>query len=233
MQQFKHILFYLQSLLGEAFSLLIALLSYPFPDRKIDTSREGPGVLCIHGYVHNTSPWRWFRYALQKRGIGPVNTVYYPSLLEDISAASHHIKEKIAFLEKTGQSVDLLIGHSEGGLVALEYALEHAPKGKTIFIIALGAPLQGTWLAKIALGPAGKQMLPRSAYLESLKKRLQTAHHIRFLALSSRVDGIIRPPENSIWKDFPHRTFDNLGHVQFLFSPKVVDACVAFLKEQK
>lgn len=229
----KRLLSLLKASVGELFSLLLALLFYLFPDRKLDKPRKGPGILLVHGYLHNTSPWRYFRYALQKRGIGTVNSVFYPSLLNDIPDSALRIKEKIAFLEQNGQTVDAIIGHSQGGLVALEYALELAPKGKTIMVIALGSPLQGTRLAKLALGPSASQILPHSLYLQGLKKKLQMAHHIRFLALASTNDGVILPNENSYWSDLPYQTFDGLGHVQFLFSPRVVDTCVNFLKKEK
>ena|GEM_PF-5533122 len=229
--RFKHAFHVLQATLGETLSLFASLLLYLFPDRPLDKPLPGPGVLLVHGYLHNTSPWRWFRRALHKRGVGSVNSVYYPSLLVDIPTASLSLKERIQALEKEGEPVEVLIGHSEGGLVALEYALEQAPKGRNITVIALGAPLNGTRMAKLPLGPGPKQMQINSPYLHNLKKRLQSAYHIRFLAISSSLDNVVRPTQNAIWPEFPHQTFDNLGHVQLLFSPKVVDACVHFLKQ--
>lgn len=230
---FKHPLAILHAALGEILSIFFSLLFYLFPDRKIDKSREGPGVLLVHGYLHNNSPWRWFRYALQKRAIGTVNSVNYPSMSSDIPEASHYLKNKIAFLEQNGQHVDVIIGHSEGGLVALEYALELAPKGHPITVITLGAPLRGTKLAKAPLGKATAQMQIDSPYLQSLKKRMLSAYHIRFIALYSTMDGVVLPQKNAFWPEFPHKAFDNLGHVQMLFSGKVVEACVDFLKERK
>lgn len=223
----------LQASIGEILSISASLSIYPFPDRKIDKAHPGPNVLLIHGYLHNTSPWGWFRSELQKSGMGSVNTVYYPSFCVGVLQASCYVQRKIDFLNNRGQFPDILIGHSVGGLVALEYALTYAPKDRIITVIALASPLEGTQLAKIAAGPIAEEILPHSPYLQSLHQRLKYAPHIRFLALSSAVDEIIRPPQNAIWIDFPYQVFPNLGHVQFLFSRNVVKTCVCFINSEK
>lgn len=215
--------------LGDLGALLKAIAAYPFCPKKLDLPRSGPDILCIHGHTHNDSPWRWLRKKLQKGGMGPVNTVYYPSFEVDIPESSLLIEQKI---QKIGRPVQILIGHSRGGLAALEYALEKAPKDRIILVITLGSPLQGTTLAEKGESRAVQQMAPHSPYLQSLWKRLQEAKHLRVLAIASMTDMVIRPPESALLPDIPYVTnvkFTRLGHLQMIYSKRVVKAILDYL----
>ena len=81
--------------------------------------------------MHNGSAWGSLRKHLHEEGLGPIDTVFYPSLFIDIPTSSLRVRDKVAEIKtQTGRDVDILIGHSEGGLVALEYALAHAPQDR-------------------------------------------------------------------------------------------------------
>jgi triacylglycerol lipase len=227
----KKVFHTLQALTGEVFALLRLLLLYPFTEKSIEKPRPGLNVLCVHGHLHNGSAWGALRRRLQKGGIGPVDTLSYPSLVLDIPQSGLRVRDRILEIKSaTGRDVEILIGHSEGGLVALEYALQFAPKGKITTVVTLGAPLQGTYLAKVGFGPAGKQMRLGSEYLKQLRERLANAPHVRLYSIASRVDGVIRPPASAVWPEYPHQFFDNLGHAQLLFSKKVADAILRYIR---
>lgn len=228
MKKFFH---YLSAFFGEGFALLRVALYYPFFDDKIDPDRPGVAVLCIHGLYHNGSAWGPLKHYLQNGGVGPVDTINYPSVVLDIPQSSQRIQERILQIKKeTGRNIDTLIGHSEGGLVALEYALELAPKDRITTVITLGAPLQGTHLAKLGIGPGAKQMRLNSEYLKKLRERMQAASHVRLYAIGSYVDGVIRPPSAAFWPEYPHDAFNNLGHVGLIFSKRVAGAILNYIR---
>ncbi len=224
----------------ELLSIVVCAILYPFRSTKLDlphpSASDQPHILCVHGYFHNETPWGWFKRQLKKRAeIGSVNTIHYLSLKHDIPTSSLTVKEKIEqFKQATGRDITILIGHSEGGLVSLEYALEHAPKDRLTYVITLGSPFHGTRMAKFGFGPGVKQMEIGSAYLQNLRERLLKAEHIRLLMLATQADTMIIPWESSLLKDWKHAefyVFDNLGHVAFLFSGRVVDRIVDYLQK--
>jgi len=224
---------YLHSTIGETLALCAALLLYPFSTHKLDDKQEGKRAILIHGYLHNESGWKWFRWQLQKGGLGPVDTVSYPSVIYDIPLSSQIVKNKVDEIKQAGgKDPDILIGHSEGGLVALEYALEFAPKDKNTLVITLGSPFHGTHLAKVGVGPAARQLEVGSLYLQGLIERLKQAPHIHLMAIASQTDGIIRPYSSALLPELRgvHNVeFDNLGHLQMIFSKRVVDEVLAYL----
>lgn len=225
-------------LFTEILFILLSILLYPFRSNRIvqGTQESQFNVLCVHGYLHNQSGWIFFRLFLKAKGISNVNTINYPSFSEDIQTNSFKIKQKIDNIrEKTGKEVNFLICHSLGGLVSLEYALEHAPKDRTIYIITLGSPLRGSKLAKSWMGKTAQQMMPNSKYLQSLHQRLQKARHIRLFNLASKTDPQVFPFSAAQLPELPYsycETLDALGHVVLLYSPRVYRRIFAYINRQ-
>lgn len=238
MKPFKLMLNYFWGTVTELLSLFVIIILYPFKSNRLDpSSRMGPVILCVHGYLHNGSAWGYYRHRLQAAGAGPVNQLTYPSLTRDIPENCQRVKAKIDQIKlETGRDVRILIGHSQGGLESLEYALEYAPKDKPIYIVTLGSPLHGTKMAHIGVGPSVRQMHEDSPYIKSLLERLSKATHIRLLALYSNVDFIIRPVDSAKASEISYaktQEVSGLGHTAFLFSPRSLDKIIAFLRESE
>lgn len=225
---------YLWGIITDLPALMAMIVLYPFKSSKLDAPKEGkPDILCVHGYLHNGTAWGYFRRKLQAAGLGAVNSVSYHTLTRDIPTNCLLIKARIEEIKaKTGRDVRILIGHSQGGLESLEYALEYAPKDVPMTIITMGSPLHGTRLAHYALGPSARQMEVDSAYLKSLHARLAKATHIRLLALYSDVDLIIRPTDSAQILEVPYAQNEKiagLGHLAFLFSNRALKKIISFL----
>lgn len=214
---------------------LLCVLLYPFKNSKLDRpDPERPDVLCVHGYLLNESPWGFYRRQLRKAGMGAVNTLSYHSIRWDIPQNSRLIHDRVLEIKRqTGKEVRILIGHSQGGLTSLEYALEYAPKDRKTYIITLGSPLHGTKMTKFGFGPSVRQMEVGSEYLQSLHARLANASHLRILALAGDADLIsgvsAHLPELSY---ATNETIEDLGHMTFLFSRRAIDRIVAFLQRE-
>jgi len=229
---------YLWGTITEVLSFIVIVVFYPFRSSKLNLPSKGmegkPDILCVHGYLHNGTGWGYFRRKLQAAGSGPVNTVYYPSLTQDIPENCLRLKARIELIKaKTGRDVRILIGHSQGGLESLEYALEYAPKDKPIYIITMGTPLHGTSIASHAYGPSARQMEIGSTYLNNLHERLAKASHIRLLALYSDADFVVQPFDSAKIPELPYAQNENieaLGHMAFLFSKRSIEKILAFLK---
>ena len=125
------------------------------------------------------------------------------------------------------------IGHSLGGLASLEYALNYAPKDRLLYIITLGSPLHGTYFS-IGFGPCIKQMRMDSPYLQKLHQQLKEATHIRLLTIGSNTDALIIPHSSALLPEIPYaqcEEIEALGHVAFLFSPRILRRIIAYLRK--
>ncbi len=205
-------------------ALAMCAALYPFDFKRLDTPRPGPDILCVHGYTHNGSAWGKFRKYIQNLGAGAVNRVTYKSFRKGIKDNALIVKAKADEIkEKTGNDVSVVVGHSEGGLVALEYALEHTLKDKTIYVITLGTPLHGTRIAKLGIGPGTKDMRSDSEYLKSLHERLKNATHIKVLCVYSDADEIVLPYSSAKLEKYEYATNVQIriGHASLLFSEDV------------
>jgi triacylglycerol lipase len=229
---------YLKVVISETLSLIGIIILYPFKSLKLDLPAKLKGnksnVLCVHGYLMNETGWSYFGRQLKKAGVGTVNRVCYPTLIKDIPENCRVLKSKIdEFKGKTGLDINILIGHSLGGLECLEYALQYASRDKIIYVVTMGTPLHGTRPAAHGYGPSARQMEIGSAYLKNLHERLGTASHIRLLAIYSNIDFIIQPIDSAQITGLSYaqnQEIDALGHLSFLFSKRAIQKILAFLK---
>lgn len=213
--------------------LIAAIFLYPFRNKYLDRAGRGPGIMLVHGWLHNDSAWRPFFRFFRKNGFGPINTVRYSSLNNNIEKAALVLKEKIAYVEmETKKPVNVLIGHSMGGLVSMEYALRYAPKDRITYVITMGTPFYGTYMAKAGLGPCAKEMCRGSSFLQDFHERLKTAKHIQVFNIASRADLMIRPWDTAVLKNqlfVEFVVFEDIGHMTYLFSEKVMKHITAYL----
>ncbi len=216
------------------------LMLYPFKSAQLDHPAPEiaakPNVLCVHGYLHNETAWGFYRRQLQKAGLGPVDALCYPSIRWDIAENSTIVRDRVEQIKnETGKEVYILIGHSLGGLVCLEYALEYAPRDRITYVITLGSPLHGTKMTRFGYGPSVDDMQVNSEYLQSLHARLAKARHLRVLSLAAASDQIILPRQSALLAEYPFATTEvikDLGHIAFLFSKEAVAHSVNFLRRE-
>ena len=235
------IFFGMYAVLEEIAALIICTILYPFQSSKLVRNTTDPGdkpdILCVHGYFHNDSPWAFFRRYLKSRGAGHVNTAYYHYLRKDIPENSLVIKERIDHIKKeTGRDVNVLIGHSLGGLICLEYALTYAPKDRLTYVITMGSPIHGTKIKRLGFGPCMSQLGMNSPYVQDLLARLKEAKHIRILTIASKTDPLIYPKSSALLPEIPYaqcEELDALGHLAFLFSKRTLRIIVEYLKKNK
>ncbi len=111
-------------------------------------SATPPKVLLVHG-IWNARHWLApFAMRLRRLGLAP-ELFGYDSVLRDPRHAGDRL---IAHLQR--KPVELLVGHSLGGLVILE-ALRRAPDLPVKRVVCLGSPLCGSGVAAAMAGGRG------------------------------------------------------------------------------
>jgi triacylglycerol esterase/lipase EstA (alpha/beta hydrolase family) len=199
-------------------------------------SAQGSGkrpILLVHGYCNHGSVWAYLQPLLAKLRVGPVYTINLGHPFRSIREYAEHIQAKAAAIRsETNEPHLILIGHSMGGLVSAFYATKMAPENSVTDVITLGAPLGGTHMARLALGPNGKEMRRASTFVQELKTLIQSKPGIRFFHLGTRTDQLIFPSESAILGNDPSREFvlEDIGHASLLFSPRVAAKITEWLK---
>lgn len=232
---FNRLIHWIHAMSLEAMAILAATCLHPTllfsSQRKRGGTLQGRPILLIHGYLHNSSGWIYQRHSLIQARLGPVYSLDLGYPFRSICDFAEKTKQKAEQIEReTGRKDLILIGHSMGGLVSAWYATHLAPAGKVTDIIAIGSPFEGTHVARIALGPNGREMECDSEFLKKLREAIQKTP-IRFHHIASQTDQII-VPQTSAFGSHPDRqlfVIEDLGHMGLLFSPRVARKICAWL----
>lgn len=229
--------YYTRALVGELFLLGRLAATYPFglkPKQPKEVKHQRP-ILLIHGFLHNSSAWRYHRYRLVKEGF----RVYYINLssFDSIQQSAQKVALKAKQIaEETGTEELDIIGHSRGGLVGSCYATDYAPKNTVKRVITLGSPMNGTKVASLATPMkffrSVKQMSKQSEFTQQQNKKNEQST-TKFYHLAGLGDLIVHPNSSALGsnKKAEKQEFSGLGHTRFLFSSKVFHYISKVLKE--
>lgn len=220
----KRIFSFLRAAIIEPFVFLFFLITYPFTLRnRAHEATDAFPIILIHGYLHNSSAWRWLRYELEHKRFGPVYTINLGSIHQSIEQYAAKVDSLIDEIrEETGARKVQLVGHSMGGLVATwvaSYRPHHVAK-----VITLGSPMEGTVLAKIGTGPCAAEMQIGSPFLHQLKLHAETLTMVPFVHIASDADQITIPHETGVPDYTPDSKkvwVDGLGHYSLLLSNRI------------
>lgn len=170
---------------------------YPYP------------IILIHGTGADNSYWE--KLATQLREIGYCvfapnygNFAYNPLHDNALQVASYCD----AVLTVTSAKKLILIGHSQGGLLARFYSVHHPDKvGAVITLAATHKPtavadfIKSTHMGENALkdlfGHAGWEQINGSPFYTDLEKHSCVDNGVQYTCLATRTDGTVVPPEHS------------------------------------
>jgi pimeloyl-ACP methyl ester carboxylesterase len=136
-----------------------------------------PPVLLIHGYLATRGSLHLLEHRLVERGLIVMSYPLGPVNLGDIRDSAGLIARKVeSIVAQTGILQLDVVGHSMGGLVALDYLKRLGGRHRVRRLVLLGTPAQGTWSALLGLvtaplGLASLQLLPGSQFLRDLAER--------------------------------------------------------------
>jgi len=216
--------------------LLVLLTAATALHREYYRLPAGPAnrtpIIFVHGLYHNHTAWylylRWFRRwgwrhmkAINLRG-------KFRSIHEFARILADEVEKVIA--ETQSEKVDL-VGQSMGGLVIRTYLSENSGQAKIRRVVTLGSPHRGSKLAVFGLGQGAKEMIPGSAFLESLNQGVQIPEGGRFYAIYTIVDNMVLPNEsaNLTWdgvKNLETRIVNHVGLAYCKHTARLVKECL-------
>jgi triacylglycerol esterase/lipase EstA (alpha/beta hydrolase family) len=189
-------------------------------------------IIFVHGLYHNHTAWylylRWFR----RWGWSHMKAVKQKRRFRSIHEFARNLADEVekVMAESQSDQVDL-VGQSMGGLVIRSYLAENAGRGKVRRVVTLGSPHGGSKLAVFGLGQAAKEMIPGSAFLESLNQGVQIPHGGRFYAIYTIVDNMVLPNESTklSWdgvKNLETRIVNHVGLAYCKHTARLVKKCL-------
>ena len=186
-------------------------------------------VVCLHGLYHNPSAFLAIRPALVRAGFTRVVLPGYRSHGTDFEA---EVRRVAAFLDQTVPADARLcfLGHSLGGLVARRLAAEPQYARRTLAVVTLGTPHQGSALARLAVGRLGRSLVPGSPLLARITA-LADPPGAALVAVVSPVDNLVVPdggldPAREGWQVV---ATPPVAHVAMLYHRDVIAMAVAIL----
>lgn len=173
-------------------TIFIAPFDFILRKRSFEPKGEGPLVVILHGYMALPAHWMYGAWRLRRAGYRNVFRHSYHSLGGGLENWAGALAEKLRPHAERGI---ILAGHSAGGLVAL-WAAARLPKGSVKNIVTLASPIGGTLMARNALSPNARVLVPGSAEIEKIK-RILTAVDFPLVCAWSGFDQLVVPGESA------------------------------------
>lgn len=183
-------------------------------------------VLLVHGYMCNRGFWWSFRNKLRAEGhaVATVTLETPVSSIDDLAEVLHARIE--ALCAETGAAKVALVTHSMGGLVARAYGRAHG-WGRVERFVTLAGPHAGTVVAWFGIGENGRQMRPKSAWIEALNR--EPPAPVPTTTIWSAGDEIIAPQDSSRLAGAREIVLPAMGHMAMAFSSTMAELVVAEL----
>ena len=189
-------------------------------------------IIFVHGLYHNHTAWylylRWFR----RWGWSHMKAINLKGKFRSIHEFARILSEEVekVLAETQSEKVDL-VGQSMGGLVIRCYLAEYSGRAKIRRVVTLGSPHGGSKLAVFGLGQAAKEMVPGSAFLESLNQGVQIPKTGRFYAIYTIVDNMVFPNESAklAWEGVKNLETGIVNHVGLAYcknTARLVKECL-------
>jgi triacylglycerol esterase/lipase EstA (alpha/beta hydrolase family) len=216
--------------------LLVLLTAATALHREYYSLPAGPAkrtpIIFVHGLYHNHTAWylylRWFR----RWGWSHMKAINLKGRFRSIHEFARILADEVeqVIAETQSEKVDL-VGQSMGGLVIRSYLAENSGRSKIRRVVTLGSPHRGSKLAVFGRGQAAREMVPGSAFLESLNNGVQIPENGRFYAIYTIVDNMVLPNESTklTWdgvKNMETRIVNHVGLAYCKHTARLVRDCL-------
>lgn len=209
----------------------IAIPAYPLAWlSRSDSQESGIPVLMVHGLFHNRSAWFLFKRRLRKAGFRNLHTYQYNSFTKDFSQAVDGLEKTLDnLLGARADSKVILVGHSQGGLVARCAADNPRFRDRVAAMVTLGSPHGGSDLAWFGTNKMSRDLIPGRFTSEAVAKC--TDPDCPKLGIYTLVDDFVFPlPTLQTGRDgWQEKICSPMGHVWMVYSKEVADMAIEFL----
>lgn len=190
------------------------------PDHLPPEGRGRRGVLLVHGFVCNRGLWTPWLRSLRASGT-PVVAINLEPVFGSIDDYVPLIESAVARLEKATGLPPLIVAHSMGGLATRAWLREHSADARCAGVVTIGSPHHGTWLARFAVSPNGRQMRRGNRWLEALAAQEPLARRERFTCFYGHCDNIVFPAATAMLEGADNRHLAGTAHVDLVCRPEV------------
>ena len=208
-------------------TLLLAACTVPLPQSQSAEAPRPSTIIIVHGLYANAGHVAPLKQGLESKGF----TCFAPELQpNDGSVSIETLAQELDSYLAANVPPDAplqFVGHSMGGLVALQYLQtpQHAARCRGLSTIA--TPHQGTFLAAFHVGPAGREMTTNSSFLKKLNSRPPP---FPVTTYRSTNDLVIIPNSSSKLPYADNQLIESSSHNEILQSPRLLSELTNSIK---
>ena len=107
-----------------------------------------------------------------------------------------------------------------GGLALRRWAVSAGALARLHHVVTLGSPHQGTWLARVAMSPNGRQMRLHGRWLRALAAREPATLGRQFTCFYGHCDNIVFPASAALLPGARALHLPGVAHVQMVDRPE-------------
>ena len=190
---------------------------------RVPPDREGPAVVCVHGYTQSGSNFWGIRRALEARRRATVAV----SLLHRLAPPAWYadrLERRLDALVADEPRIDVVC-HSMGGVVLRAVLARRADlRDRVGHVVTLGSPHAGTAAARgIPWLPEVQALKRRSRWLAALPPLVELAPRVTTVA--GTLDTIVYPTDSALEPGADHVVLP-VGHAGLLTRRAAIDAVV-------
>lgn len=216
-------------------SWLVFSWRQPFFARHFPDLPAAPGqtaVLLVHGLFCNRAVWTSWLRRLRARGV-PVTALTLAPAFGRIDDWVPAIDRAVAELQQRSGRPPLVVAHSMGGVAVRAWLAAQpdpaAADARVLRVITIGAPHQGTWMARFGHSPNARQLRPGHPWLVALAAAEPAARRARFTCFYSHADNIVFPASAAMLAGADNRHLPAVAHVDMVEHPAIWDEAQRWL----
>jgi len=199
------------------------------PDFLPDDALGRRGVVLMHGFFCNRGLWNPWMQRLRGRGTPFVALTLEPAF-GSIDRYVDAIEAAVVRLHKATGVAPVLLGHSMGGLAIRAWVARGGQAARFHRAITIGTPHRGTWIARHARTPNGREMRIDSPWLDALVRAEADRDHGRFTCFWGHCDNIVFPTRAATLPGADNRHIAQTPHVAMAFHPEVIEELLRSLE---
>ncbi len=176
-------------------------------------------ALFVHGYACNRGLWWWIVRRVRWDGIRAAAVNLEPPFASIDALAAQLHRDIENHLRDSASEKLILVTHSMGGLAARAYLKRHG-SARVAKLVTLACPHHGTRLAYFGPGRNAREMEPGPAWPGAPAEGEPAP--APFVNIWSAHDNFVAPQTSSRMEGCQEIVLDGLGHLSFVFSPRVL-----------